>query len=273
MSEVIFNHSKTGRLVIPIGMNGISWAYVLNTASFNTYGGEVVQILSCYIDALTIEGDVKRYKDAEEVYEFFAKYFTAATQGASAEHQGQQGVFEQEPMTLEYPDRGWTFWIQPMSAPGFLYGNEVVVPKWRMKAWIVDRGLNNEELKRYVGEFAQKQIAELGGRFNLTGELSPVSGDPANNPFIAPLVPKVSEPNSKGQITFEPVKAEEVMTNVGHLADFYTSLIPSYLKGDFADVTQVSGSSPIFGQPGSPTTEESAAQKKNVEQTTHGSIK
>jgi hypothetical protein len=272
MSEVIFNHSKTGKLVMPIGLNGVSWAYMLNTATFNTYGGEVVQILSCYIDALTVEGDVKRYKDAEEVYEFFAAYFTAATQGATAEHNGQEGVFEQEPMSLEYPDRGWTFWIQPMSAPGFLYGKNVVTPKWRMQAWIVDRGLNNEELKQYVGEYAQKQIAELGGRFNLTGELSPVSGDPANNPFIAPLVPKVSEPNAKGEYEFEPVKAEEVQSNVERLADFYTSLIPSYLKGDFADVTQVSGSSPIFSQPGSPTTEERAAEKGNVEQTTQGSI-
>ena len=64
------------------------------------------------------------------------------------------------------------------------------------------------------------------------------------------------------------------MTDAEDSADFYTSLIPSYLKGDFADVSQAAGSVPIFAQAEAVGSEgERAAEKKNVEQITHGKIK
>lgn len=250
MSEVIFSHAKMkNTLTIPIGPNGISWAYKLNTASYSTYGGEVIQILSCWIENMTVEGEVRKYTKAEEIYEFFAEYFTIATQGDTSEAGLQEARFEQTPMIMEYPERLWTFYIQPLSAPGFLYSKEMVAPAWKLEAHIIDQDLYNQELKEFVGQFAEKQLAEQGGHFTLTGELSPINGDPANNPFIAPLVPKLSEHTGE-KPKFEPIKLEEQQALTSKYADYYTSLLPSYLEGDFHDVASVSASSPVFGKPG-----------------------
>src|SRR5579859_945690 len=109
MSEIVFSHSKVGQLVVETGFNEIAWSYDLNIATFQTYGGEVVQILSCFIDDLTVEGEVKSYKKAEAIYEFFARYFTVATQGENSAAPSGALRFEQEPMIMQYHARNWEF--------------------------------------------------------------------------------------------------------------------------------------------------------------------
>jgi hypothetical protein len=44
------------------GLERVAWGYTLNTANFPTYAGEVVQILSCYVEDLEITGVVQTYR-------------------------------------------------------------------------------------------------------------------------------------------------------------------------------------------------------------------
>jgi hypothetical protein len=42
-------------LTVDTGLDEASWSYNLNTVAFPTYGGEVVQILSCNVGELTFK--------------------------------------------------------------------------------------------------------------------------------------------------------------------------------------------------------------------------
>src|SRR5208282_2236618 len=162
MPSVIFHHNKVNGgkpLVIETGMDEVAWSYNLNVAKFNTYGGEVVQICSCYIDDLQVDGTIRTYEEAEEIGEFFMKYFIIATQGSSPTTTER---FEQVPMTMEYPQREWLFHIQPLKFPAFTYELEVVAPKWQMMAHIVDDQLLMEDLRKLVVENKTLEAEKFG---------------------------------------------------------------------------------------------------------------
>ncbi len=237
-THLLFEHEEVdgGKpLVVLTGMNEVSWAYALNVAEFPTYGGEVVQILSCYIDDLNIEGTIRQYSEAEEIYSFFMKYFTIASQGSSA---ASADKYSQVPMIMEYGHRGWRFEIQPLEAPGFLYSLETVAPIWQMKAHIVDRTPDVAKLEELVtSELINKE------KFSLKGQISPESGDPAQNPFIAPGT-------FQGE-TFTPSTAQAATEGATQAGDYYASLLPSYINHSFFEDETVVGAKPNFGNEGS----------------------
>src|SRR5436189_627300 len=106
MPKLIFEHEKVNNgnpLVVHTGADEVKWGYKLNIARKQTYGGEVVQILSCYIDDLEIEGMVRAYKTTEKIYRFFMEYFVKATQGPVA-NATAESKFEQTPMVFIYPE-------------------------------------------------------------------------------------------------------------------------------------------------------------------------
>lgn len=236
-TQLLFHHELVNGgvpLIITTGIDEISWAYALNTAEFPTYGGEVVQILSVYIDDLGVEGTVRSYEEAEEIYTFFMKYFTVATQGSEA---ADKDKYTQVPMIMEYGHRGWVFEIQPMETPGFTYATETVAPKWRLKAHVVDKTPDVKKLQDLV-------VAELVGKeqFALKGIISLESGDPGQNPFIAPgtfLGDKFVAATAK--------QAAEGVTKIG---DYYNSLLPSYLDNTFFQAETAVGAKPNFGNEG-----------------------
>lgn len=247
MPEFLFQHERVNGghpLVINTGADEVSWGYALNVAKIPTYGGEVIQILSAYIEDMSISGTVPTYAIAEEIYSFFMEYFIIATQGST---ENSQVHFEQVPMIMTYPHRNWRFEIQPLQAPGFTYSKETVAPKWALKAHVVDRGQAVERLKNMVVNelfiSGNQEVAEPGhtGQFKLTGEISPDSGNPEDNPFIAP--------GTTSGTRFEPYAAKEITEGLGKIADYYSTLLPSYMKGDFSDITSAVGAKPIFGRP------------------------
>jgi hypothetical protein len=62
MDNLIFEHpSAEGPLSVHVNPNQIEWSYGLNTANYPTYGGEVIQILSTFIDDMTVQGNVTTY--------------------------------------------------------------------------------------------------------------------------------------------------------------------------------------------------------------------
>jgi len=79
-------------------------------------------------------------------------------------------------------------------------------------------------------------------QFSLKGVISPESGDPGQNPFIAPgtfLGDKFVASTAK--------QAAEGVTKIG---DYYNSLLPSYLNDSFFETETAVGAKPNFGNEG-----------------------
>lgn len=247
-TQLLFHHELVNNgvsLVITTGIDEVSWAYGLNVATFPTYGGEVVQILSVYIDDLTVEGTVRSYAEAEAIYEFFIKYFTVATQGSE---QADQNKYTQVPMIMEYGHRGWVFEIQPLEAPGFTYATETVAPKWKLQAHVVDKTPDVKKLQDLVVQELVSKGETINGQtlpdefLTLKGVISPESGDPGQNPFIAP-----GTFQGEKFIASTAQKAAEGVTKIG---DYYNSLLPSYLNDTFFQSATAIGAKPNLGNEG-----------------------
>lgn len=249
MATVMFQHEHIdgGKpLVVRTGADEISWAYQLNIAKFPTYGGEVVQLLSVFVDDLKIAGTVRSYKEAEAIYGFFMQYFVTATQGPVANADVNEH-FSQQPMIMTYEERQWQIEIQPLHAPGFIYSRETVAPKWQVQSHIVDTGLDVESLRELALGHARLE-EEVRGNFKLTGIISPASADPATNPFIAPVTPS-TKLSKTGKVEFNPLDAKEVTAGLSKIADYYSNLLPTYMKGDFSALVNTIGSKPVYGRP------------------------
>src|SRR5208282_3335255 len=84
--NLVFQHEHVNGgkpLIVDTGADEISWGYALNVPKIPTYGGEVIQILSAYIEDMSISGMVRTYSKTEEIYSFFMEYFIIASQGAT----------------------------------------------------------------------------------------------------------------------------------------------------------------------------------------------
>lgn len=222
---IIFRHESTPPLVVWTGLDSISWGYSLNTANFATYAGEVVQILSCFVDDLSLQGTLRTYSELESVYTYFLQYIHLAT---------QSGGFNQIPMTLEVPHREWSFKIVPKEAPGYRLSREVVAPEWRLNAFVSDEG-DVQSLKNLIIQEAELKLAthstdpNFDENFGLEGKIKFID----KNPFSAPFTSK-----------FEKA---DLASRTKEIGDWYQKLIPAYMKGDFGSITEGLGSGPAFG--------------------------
>lgn len=247
-TELIFQHELVNGgapLTVVTGADEIGWSYDLNIAQFPTYGGEVVQILSVYIDDVTIEGTARQYKDVEEIYSFFMQYFTIASQGSTA---ASADKYSQVPMIMEYAHRGWRFEIQPLEAPGFMYATETVAPKWQMKAHMVDKTPDVSKLQELVVQELFNNTETIKGQttpsefLTLKGTISPESGNPAQNPFVAPGTFQGDK--------FVEATAKQAAKGAEKSGDYYSSLLPSYLDDTFFQAETAVGAKPNFGNEG-----------------------
>jgi len=121
-------------LVVTTGANSVYWGYQLNTQTFPTYGGEVVQILSCSISDIEIQGDCRNYLQMEDIYNYFVTYMQFASQGVSGKPTNYLG----NPINMSIPSRGWNLKIIPKTVPGFRMGTEVVAPEWRLTGQVYE---------------------------------------------------------------------------------------------------------------------------------------
>jgi hypothetical protein len=233
--QITFTHS-IGDLQVFTGINEIEWGYNLNVARFPTYGGEVVQVLSCFIDDLTVGGHLQTYEAMEKLYGYFVEYISQASQGKA----GVNGRFNQEPIVMSYDHRNWKFHIIPTALPGFRYGSAVVVPEWRLQAHVLDQDAPEDLTDAIVTEAQIKEHVEstdpnFDQAFGLEGKIRFVD----ENPFSDPWTDAGTSFNVERKKRFD------------ELADWYTSLLPSYMKGDFDAITGGAGSVPAFNPAGS----------------------
>ena len=236
MASINFQHPVIGSLTIDTGLDQANWSYAVNYVNYPTYGGEVVQILSVYIDDLTLGGTVTTYAQVEEIYSYFASYFQVATQGKNPAPTSGNSVtgnsYNLQPVSFYYPERHWAFKLYPMSAPGFSYDYDVMAPTWQLTAHIIDDSPDLTLIKNGIQALAVSQLVNNDGgaqanTFNLTGNISPEYGDPNADPFE----------------TYNQGKAA-LSAQVGKYADYYNSLLPAYSSGEFGSLTGVVASGP-----------------------------
>lgn len=267
MLEFYHPSVKGQYLRVHTGMDEISWGYALNTADWYTYGGQVVQILSCYVDDVTITGTLQTYKDMEDLYGYFIEYMQIASQGVSSTPKPGVTSFNQQTMKMRYPHRGWEFDVIVTQAPGFRYGRDVVAPSWRVMCHIADESQDVEELSDLiVNEVIMRDEMGGGSDFNTSFKLTGKIGFTDENPFSDPFTEKGVDFSDKA-----------LSDRVNELAQWYNDLLPSYLEGDFDSITSSVGSKPAFGTRGTPSDPDqdpngsgTAGQKKKADKIRNG---
>lgn len=197
---------QDGSLVVPTGANMITWGYGLNTVTYPTYGGEVVQILSAYLTDMSIGGDVQSYYHMEDIYIWFLVYMNIATQGPTAAGQPGKSSFNEEPITMFYPHRQWSFSIRPKSLPGLHMGIDVVAPTWQMTAAVIEA---DPEVEAFTLKGAMEGLEQIQNGLGFEEE----------NPFSSPSGKKYDS-----KYVLEADQAD---------ADWFNKIIDSYSKGDF----------------------------------------
>ena len=195
-TPLIFKHPAINRkLVIGTGMSGIQWAYRLNTNVQSTYGGEVVQVLSAYVDSISVHGQTTDNVQLRQIADWFLEYM----QLAGLHNRNEQYI------TMEYPERGWSFWIQVTQLPNFHYNRDEIAIEWQITAEIVADNDTN-----YLSQMTMSQYTESAFDPSMW-DLKFMEGDPRNQ-----------------EHGLDPV-------SLGHqVGDNFQSLLGAWASGDFA---------------------------------------
>lgn len=221
MDNLVFKHPRMKTpLSVHVNPNQIEWNYGLNVANLPTYGGEVIQILSAYIDDMAIQGNVSTYAQMERIYKWFAEYIETAT---------AEGEYDVTPVGMFYKARGWHFKIYPKTLPGLRYGTEVVTPEWTMNAAVVDPD-QSHPLKQEIMTKAKIETLNQEHGFSLFGKATGNIGFELEDPFSDPL--GQTKANEKRLLNGTGIKG-----SFHALADRYNKLLPAYLEGNFEDLT------------------------------------
>lgn len=194
-TPVMFSHpSIKKKLVINTGMDEIRWPFALNVNIIPTYGGEVQQILSAYVDRMTITGSTTSNDQLKEIYEWFLQYMNVA----GLHNRSERAI------RFQYPERGWDFWIQVVSLPNYTLGFDKIGTPWSLTAEVVtDNDLN------YLVSHTMSVMQDFkfdSSMFNIGF----IYDDPRNSPT-----------------GFDPGKADNYANN-------FQSLLGAWATGDFA---------------------------------------
>lgn len=249
MPTLSFEHPELGAgPVLDHGATEITWSYNMNAVTFPTYGGEVIQILSVNIGDLSMTGQFTSYKEMEDFYKWFINYMQVASQGRGGHQRPGISSYNQHPITFHYPHRGWQIEIMPTQLPGFQQGRDVVVPTWRLQAFVMDAQDDVARIEDLIRDNIDLEgLAKEEASFNLTGKIGFIENNPWSNPF------------PDDEKTFDPDRTKEVWGDIG---DYYNKLIPSYLAGDFDTLTSGLYSKPAFYSIGATTTDDSTKTAK-----------
>lgn len=215
------------------GVDELTWDYELNTQTYPTYGGEVIQILSTAIDNLMIKGTVTSYAKMEEIYAYFLKYMNVVPKDRTAANTY---------VTMKY--LGWSLQIIPKQLPEFQYGRDVVAPTWQLIAAVDKDDPTLNEIT--IDKFEQRPAG--AGAIKTIGTMKAGIGylEEQDNPFSSFLGdPRFDEKDKKGKAKYEADEVRKKATD--KLADEYNNIIKPYWEGDWEDfIERFDGSKPSF---------------------------
>lgn len=224
--ETVSNVLDKGTLVIDTGMNDVRWGYQLNTSVIPTYGGEVVQILSAYIDDITITGEARSYAQMEAIGEWLIAYFQVATQGQTKTPSGELR-YDEHLVHASYPHRGWSFTLRPLALPEMTWGVDVVAPAFSIQAAVIEPDPVMTSMT-------------IAGAMEGLDEIPAGLGYDDANPFSNPF------PNGDEAVgSFDPTATRKLYDEA---ADWFNGLIPAYMQGDFGALSE-DASKPAFLNP------------------------
>lgn len=177
-AKVIFSHPLIGKLTIWSGINQIQWAYNLNTFVQQTYGGEVVQILSCNVGPMQIVGSTRGmldpaidsnqspntnftpWNEMDRIVDFFRHYMEIAGTNQVVEGRAESAIL------FQYPLRGWKFYIQPTQLDGFHKSQQVITQAWAITAEVVSDNdmniLSSNTMSQFTDSITQTSLANIG---------------------------------------------------------------------------------------------------------------
>lgn len=169
-SPITFSHPNVqgGKALQIYGVNEILWGYRLITSVKATYGGQVIQVLGTYIDALQVTGNSRSTAELERIRRWFVDYMRSA--GTGRRNQGY--------VTLRYPERGWELAIMPTNFGPWQIATDMVANEWAMQAEVVQpesNSLTTHTMAQYTKPLTDPTFMAI-------------AFDP-NNPAINPLAP------------------------------------------------------------------------------------
>jgi hypothetical protein len=225
-----FHHDFIGQdLYVQTGADNINWTYTLNTQRYPTYGGEVVQILSCFVDTLTVQGTCERQMTGdytnpgmEDIYTWFLKYMQGASQGGAGTI-----AYTERYITMAYPARNWVVNIQLQSLPGYLLDRDTVAPTWQISGKVVEEigsGMSLDDILTGGGGFGNGVGADVQAFKNLQDGVSLKYPDPSQSPFTSPF---------QGKVT--PAQIKSLQDSISKdLGNQFSQIVQSWSNGDYS---------------------------------------
>lgn len=261
MGGVTFTHPLAGTFDIRLAPTSIEWTYNLNTATTQTYAGEVIQLLSVNIDTLTLTGQFGREgpfgsttedgsvqprkpdafrninggtgpytKGLVQMTEYFRRYFAVASQGRDTTSQGH---YNQTPLKLTYngalnanPEGSWL--VYPTSFPSYKRTNIDFAPMWQ-----VDFAVEEPDPKLQTSVMDQQLEA-------LRDSVGYIPSNVFSDPLGIYLDPRL---NSPSDIAANIATAQQkALAFNNSLIDVYNQLTPAFTPDDLA--AMIGGSGP-----------------------------
>lgn len=131
---------------MPFFPNSLTWDYTLNTASFDTIGGRVVQVLSIAIESVTLQGDAGNRANLQLLY-----VYVNGLQNTQ--------ISTQVSSSLVLPSRNWSFNVWVHTFPAFGWDYETVTYPYQLTLEVDQNYGVPDELSQSVvnGAFADLQ--------------------------------------------------------------------------------------------------------------------
>lgn len=245
MPPVTFRHpaAPNQSLTINTGADQFVWDYELNLQTYPTYGGEITQILSAMIGDLTIAGTTGKYSNLEEIYQWFLTVLNAVTEGVRGSS-GPTGEAANtsfaEPLTVEYPERGWSFTGYPKSLPGYKINRDDSAATWQIVIAVQESDQSVEQM--IVDEAQMKALANNFKYIDRFGKMSGNVGFRFDNPFISI--------GTAFGADFNPAQKDAFTKLYGPLADFFRDkILQPYSQGQLQGLDVNWGSKPVAPPP------------------------
>ena len=161
------NASIDGRL-FDIDPSSASWTYTLNTKSFDTYGGRVVQILSRSVDSMSVSGYIS------------SKGLTSETRWSRMEkfehdvRQLMDKCCESGPVMFRYPPLGWEGLVYVTGYSNVRYDVETSAVSYRLDMAVDDgfqeiRPMQSEKVALSGLDAIPSGVNWVRGKYNTSG--------------------------------------------------------------------------------------------------------